>query len=487
MQKIADVNHVLALLQWDKEVKMPPKGARFRAQQLSTLSGMLHELSTSDALGDLLENLYANKQNLSHEEFKNVEISRDEYLKSKKYSVEFVKHRSKVVSLAFQSWMNARKANDFSLFKDSLTEIVKITREEAKILGYTDHPYNPLIDRYEKGMTVSVLDKLFADVRQQLVDFSKQLNTRPQIDNDFLKKHYPKDKQWQYGLALLKDIGYDFEAGRQDISEHPFSVNFSPEDVRVTTRIDENDFANMTWSTIHEAGHAMYEQGLPVEYYGLPRGNYISLGIHESQSRLWENNVGRSLAFWKPRYAGLQSIFPDNLNKVSLEHFYKGMNKVVPNFIRTESDELNYHFHVLIRYEIEKGLVEGSLEVEGLDKVWNEKYKEYMGVDVPDDNNGILQDIHWSHGSMGYFPTYSLGSFYAAQFFQQAEKDIPNLTQHIENGNTQPLLDWLRTNVHQYGQLYTAEELCAKITGEPLNFKYFMDYAKKKYGAIYGL
>jgi len=487
MQKIADVNHTIAVLQWDKEVKMPTKGARFRGQQLSTLSGIVHELSTSDALGDLLENLYAKKDTLNPSEAKNIEISRDEYLKSKKYSVDFVKHRSEVISQAFQDWIKARKANDFSVFKGSLIKVVDIARQEAAILGYKDHPYNPLIDRFEKGTTVAVLDKLFADVRRQLVDFSKELKTRPQVENEFLKKYYNKDKQWKYGLKLLKDVGYDFEAGRQDISEHPFSVNFSPEDVRVTTRIDENDFANMTWSTIHEAGHALYEQGLPTEYYGLPRGTYISLGIHESQSRLWENNVGRSLAFWMPKYAELQTTFPENLKDISLQQFYKGTNRVEPGFIRTESDELNYHFHVLIRYEIEKGLVEGSLEVEGLDEIWNAKYKEYLGVDVPDDNHGILQDVHWSHGSMGYFPTYSLGSFYAAQFFQQAEKDIPNLISNIEKGNTQPMLDWLRENVHQYGQLYTAEELCTKITGEPLNFKYFMDYAKAKYGKIYGL
>jgi carboxypeptidase Taq len=486
MQKIADVNYTIAVLQWDKEVKMPTKGAKFRGQQVATLSGIVHELSTSDKLGDILENLHAKSSSLSEVEALNVKLSREEYLKSKKYTVDFVKHRSKVVSQAFHNWIAARKANDFSIFKNSLAEIVKLTREEAEILGYKEHPYNPLMDIYEKGATVKALDILFSDVRQQLVEFSKTLKSRPQVNNDFLKKHYSKDKQWDFGMNLLKEIGYDFNAGRQDISEHPFTVNFSPEDVRVTTRIDENDFANMTWSTIHEAGHALYEQGLPSEYYGLPRGSYISLGIHESQSRLWENNVGRSLAFWTPRYANLQATFPQNLGKINLRDFYKGMNRVEPGFIRTESDELNYHFHILIRYEIEKGLVEGSLEVEGLDQVWNAKYKEYMGLDVPDDNHGILQDVHWSHGSMGYFPTYSLGSFYAAQFFQQAEKDVPNLVIEIEKGNNQPMLDWLRENVHQYGKFYTAEELCTKITGEPLNFKYFMDYAKAKYGEIYG-
>ena len=486
MQKIADVKHTIALLQWDKEVKMPSKGAAFRGRQTATLSGIAHELSTSDVVGELIETLYAQKSELTEIEAKNIELSRKAFQKNKKYPIEFIKHRSKVVSDSYHQWIAAREANDYNVFKASLGEIVKLAREEAELLGYEGHPYNALVDQYERGATVNMLDTLFTDVRQQLVDFCKELKEHRQVDNSFLKKHFDKDKQWEFGLKILKDIGYDFEAGRQDVSTHPFTVNFNPQDVRVTTRIDENDFANMTWSTIHEAGHALYEQGLPSEHYGLPVGRYISLGIHESQSRLWENNVGRSLAFWKPRFQNLQSNFPNSFWGVELDDFYKGINQVEPGFIRTESDELNYHFHVLIRYEIEKGLIEGSIEVEGLNEIWNEKYREYIGVEVPDDNNGILQDIHWSHGSMGYFPTYSLGSFYAAQFFQQAEKDIPNLVAKIEIGNTHELLDWLRTNIHQHGQLYTASELCTNITGEPLNFQYFMDYAKKKYQGIYG-
>ncbi len=487
IQKIADIGFAVGVLQWDKEVNMPKKGAAFRSQQVATLSGIHHELSTSESLGELLEHLYTNQDTLTPHQAKNVTISRENYLKAKKYTTEFVKNRSKVVSNAYHKWIEARKANDYGVFKDSLKQIVDIAREEAKILGYTDHPYDPLINRFEKGATVKALDVLFADVRQQLVDFCKELQEKPQVDNAFLKKYFNKDKQWKYSLELLKEINYDFDAGRQDLSTHPFTVNFNPNDVRVTTRIDENDFTNMTWGTIHEAGHALYEQGLLAENYGLPTGRYISLGIHESQSRLWENNVGRSLSFWKSRYERLQDTFADNLGNVPLIDFYKGINRVEPSLIRTESDELNYHFHILIRYEIEKGLVEGSIEVEGLNEVWNAKYKEYMGVDVPDDNHGILQDIHWSHGSMGYFPTYSLGSFYAAQFFQQAEKEVPNLIEEIEAGNSQPLLDWLREQIHQHGQFYTAEELCTKITGEPLNFKYFMDYAKEKYSGIYGL
>ena len=280
-------------------------------------------------------------------------------------------------------------------------------------------------------------------------------------------------------------MGYDFEAGRQDISEHPFTTHFNPQDVRVTTRIDEKNFGNMLWSCIHEGGHALYEQGIPTETYGTPIGNAVSLAIHESQSRLWENNVGRGLPFWKANFKALKKQFPKNLAGIGLQKFYKGINKISPSPIRTESDELHYHFHVLIRYEIEKGLVEDSLDPAKLKTIWNDRYKEYLGLDIKDDKTGILQDIHWAYGSIGYFPTYSLGSFYAAQFYAQAKKDIPDLEMKISSGNNQVLLDWLRKNIHQHGSRYNPNALCKRITGETLNFKYFMDYVKKKYAGVY--
>jgi len=280
-------------------------------------------------------------------------------------------------------------------------------------------------------------------------------------------------------------MGYDFNCGRQDLSAHPFTTSFSPTDVRVTTRVDENDFAYMLWSTIHEGGHALYEQGLSVEDYGLPTGSYISLSIHESQSRLWENHVGRSKEYWTYWYPILKSDFPKNLKKVSLDQFYAGINKIAPNLIRTEADELHYHFHVLIRYEIEKGLIEGTIDTENLDTIWNDKYKEYMGISASDDNTGVLQDVHWGHGSFGYFPTYSLGSFYAAQFYAQAEKDIPKLGKKLSKGRTEPLLSWLRENIHQHGRRYEADELCNMITGESLNVDHFLKYAKDKFLNIY--
>ena len=328
---------------------------------------------------------------------------------------------------------------------------------------------------------------IFSDVKTQLVPFINKISSNNNIDDSFFYQHFDHKKQWDFGIDLLKQMGYDFNSGRQDISAHPFSSHFSPEDARVTTRIDENNLSEMIWSCIHEGGHALYEQGILPENYGTPLGNSISLGIHESQSRLWENHVGRSLPYWKNNFSLLKSYFPKELNDINYELFYNACNNVKSSLIRTNADELTYHLHVLIRYEIEKGLIEDSVQVSDLPSIWNDLYKKYLNIDVPNDSVGVLQDIHWSHGSFGYFPTYTLGSFYAAQFYFQASKEINDLNIKIEKGNMKDLLNWLRVNVHEHGERYDAKVLCQKITGEELNFRFFMDYAKEKYSNIYKL
>jgi carboxypeptidase Taq len=486
LTRIADINYSSAVLSWDQETYMPPKGAAFRAQQLSTLAGISHDMSTSDDLGTLLETL-SKDSTLSEKEKRNVKQSLKDYRDRKKYTREFVETLSRTVSEAFQAWQKAKKDNNFSLFEPKLAKLVELKRKETEILGFKEHPYDALLDQYEPGATTKELDILFADVKKNMVEFVKAIAAAPQNNDDFMYRTYDKTKQWDIGLDLLRQMGYDFEAGRQDESTHPFTIHFNPDDVRVTTRVSEGNLNEMIWSCIHEGGHALYEQGIPSSEYGLPSGEAISLGIHESQSRLWENNVGRSLAYWKKNFSLLQKAFPENLKDVTAEDFYKAMNIVKPSLVRTAADELTYHFHILVRYEIEKALIEGSLEVKDLPQAWNKKYKEYLGVDVPSDDKGVLQDIHWSHGSFGYFPTYSLGSFYAAQFFATASKQIPDLEKKISNGEHDDLLKWLRENVHQYGKFYKASELCEKITGEKLNFKYFMDYATRKYSGLYDL
>lgn len=484
LQKIADVKYASAVLQWDQETYMPANGAGFRAQQIATLSEIAHELFIQSRFKNILQELQ-NADGLSIEQQKNVGLTWYDYTQQEKLSAVFVRQLSEAISRSFQSWIAARKENRFSVFEKDLAQVVALKKQETDLLGYEQHPYNALLNQYERGCTTALLDKIFSDLQDPLKDLLSKIRNRPHVDDAFLYQQFPKQQQWDFGMKVLTALGFDTVSGRQDISEHPFTTNFSSKDVRVTTRIDENDFSNMTWSCIHECGHALYEQGLPETEYGLPLGEYTSLSIHESQSRLWENNIGRSMDCWNHFYPTLLSYFPGQFKNVSLEKFYKGINKVIPSLIRTEADELTYHFHVLIRYQLEKELIEGSLSVKDIPAYWNEQYEKLLGVKVPDDKRGCLQDVHWSHGSFGYFATYSLGSFYAAQFFNTAKKSVPDLPQDIRNGRFQPLLTWLRNSIHQHGRRYTSEELCKSITNEPLTIAYFLKYVLDKYKTIY--
>lgn len=491
MRKIADIKYAVAVLQWDQETYLPPKGAEFRGQQMATLSEMAHEEFTSPGLGDLLEELHG-RGDLADDQRRNVALSLEDFTKQKKFTPGFIRLLSETTSKCFHTWIRARADNSFAVFAGDLHSLVELKRQEAELAGYEKHPYDALVDQFEKGCTVTLLDKVFDQVRSPLKDLLDRILSQTPPDDSFLrdkpsgaKPPFPRQQQWDFGMDIIRQMGFDFGAGRQDISEHPFTTSFSPEDVRITTRIDENDFSHMTWSCIHEAGHALYEQGLPKEYYGLPLGEYASLSIHESQSRLWENNVGRSDTWWQHQYPFLQARFPDPLHGISADRFYKGINKVAASLIRTEADEVSYHFHVMIRYELEKRLIEGSISTQDIPAFWNERYAAYLGVDVPDDKQGCLQDVHWSHGSFGYFPTYSLGSFYAAQFFAAAERQESTLLTDIPKGDTSVLLSWLRRNIHRHGRKFTSEELCQQATGEPLNIQFFLTYLFDKYNNIY--
>lgn len=486
LRKLKDLSAANALLQWDQEVYMPVNGGEHRGQQLATLSAIYHELATDKTYVQNLKGLVL-EDSLSFEEKRNVEEALRDAKNSMKFNVDFVKRRSLLISKAFQTWEEAREKNDYSVYAPVLKEMIDLKKEEARIWGFIDHPYDALLDQFERGMKSKQLEDLFEKVKENLIPFIKEIRSKESIDESPLEGKFDKDKQWNFGLDLLKDLGYDFSRGRQDVSTHPFTISFGSNDVRVTTRVKEDNISEMIWSCIHEGGHALYEQGLLEDNYGLALGDACSLSIHESQSRLYENNLGRSKAYWIKNFDLIKSYFPENFEGVSFEAFYRAMNTVKPSLIRTSADELTYHFHVIIRFEIEKGLMDGSIKVEELDKVWNQKYKDYLGIDVPDDNQGVLQDVHWAHGGLGYFPTYSLGSFYGAQFFAQAEKSISGLKEEIEQGNYQSLLTWLREEIHQYGKAYNSEELCDKVTGEPLNIDYFMNYVQEKYGEIYNL
>ncbi len=481
MSRIADIKYAAAVLQWDQETYLPLKGASFRAQQLATLSELAHELFVKPSFGELLQELSADGS-LEPDQLRNVELTLEDYRKNKKYPSAFVRKISEATSAAYHAWIDARKENNFTVFEKPLDNLVALKREEAQLLGFGEHPYDALLNEFEKGATVAWLDDLFGRLVPLLKNTLNVVLEKPAPDTALLQQHFDKDAQWKFGLELLQLIGFDFEAGRQDISEHPFTTNFNALDVRVTTRVDEKDFSSMTWSCLHEGGHALYEQGLPADQYGLPLGEFCSLGIHESQSRLWENCIGRSLPFIKHMLPIARKFFPA-LQHADAQGLFAAVNKVQPSLIRTEADELTYHFHVIIRYEIEKQLLDGSLAVKDLPARWNSLYKSMLGVEVPDDKKGCLQDIHWSHGSFGYFPTYTLGSLYAAQFFQTLKNQ--ETASRIEKGDFSDIHQWLRNNVYRYGRRYTSEELCNKITGQPLDFSHFQRYISEKYQLVY--
>ncbi len=486
LQRIADVNFASGVLAWDQETYMPPGGAELRARQQSTLAGINHDMVTSEELGKTLEQL-ENDKTLDEAQQANIRQTLKDYRRAKKYTREFVEEMSRTVSEAFNAWQEAKTKSDFSIFAPKLEKLVGLKKQECELLGYAETAYDALLDLHEPGLTTKETDQLFNDVRGSLVPFVKTIMAKPLHSAEVLHRNYPKDRQWDYSVHLLRELGFDFNYGRQDISIHPFTINFGAQDVRVTTRIDEENLADCVTGTIHECGHALYEQGLPAESYGLPSGEAVSLGIHESQSRLWENNVGRSLQFWTGQFPELLKHFPEQMSGIAPHDIFSAVNVVQPSLIRINADELTYHFHVMVRFEVEKALFSNQLKVADIPAYWNQRYRDYLGIDVPKDSEGCLQDVHWSHGSFGYFPTYSIGSFYAAQFFAKAKKDIPNLEQEIEAGNFKPLLAWLRDNIHRHGKRYQAKELCERVTGEKLNFAHFMTYAKEKYGALYGI
>ncbi len=478
-KRIAYLGSSIAVLQWDSEVNLPSQSAVQRSHQIAILQGILHEEITDVKYYKLLKEL--DKAELKNKDKKNLTLALRSVEKDRKFSKDFVIKKSMLISDAFNNWSLAKSKNDFSIYRDSLNELINISREETKILGYKKHPYDAMLDLYERDMTVEVLDEVFEIVKSELVPLAKQASKSNVSKYPFKSKLYPSDDQWNFSLHLLKSIGYDFNKGRQDKSLHPFTISFGPTDVRITTRIDEKDFSNIIWSSIHEGGHALYEQGLNEKNFGLYSGSAASLSIHESQSRIWENNIGRGKPFWAHHFPLLKKKFPSQLKGIGLDHFLDGINQVKSNKIRTEADELHYHLHVLIRYEIEKEIFSSNIDADGVRALWNELYKKYLGQTIKKDSEGILQDVHWSHGSFGYFPTYSLGSFYAAQFYHTIVNSIPGIENEIANGDNSKINAWLRNNIYKHGGVLTSEEICKKATGKGLDINFFKEYAIDKF------
>jgi len=490
-EKLHELYHIgsaLAVLNWDQEVFMPPNGASNRAMTISNLSGIFHEKFISKDFAALLRKAKAkfDAGKLDDEESAIVRELWREYERQKKLPVAFVKEMSQVCSEGHNVWIKAREKSDFKIFLPYLKKIVALKRRETELVGFKKSPYDALLDTYEPYATSEEISMIFEDLKKFLVPFLKKIeNSKIKINPDTLKGNFPVEKQKEFNADVAKKIGFDFESGRLDTSVHPFSTGFHPNDVRITTRYRKNDLFDSFFGVIHETGHALYEQGLDMKHFGTPLGESISHGIHESQSRMWENTVGRSRNFWIYFFPKLQKKFPNPFAKISFSDFYRTINFVEPSLIRVEADEVTYSLHIILRFEIEKELIEGSIEVEDLPKIWNAKMKEYLGVKVPNDAMGVLQDTHWSGGGIGYFPSYTLGNLYAAQLYNTAKKDILNLEKEIMSGEFGHLRQWLRKKIHIHGKMYSAERLVREVTGEPLTSKYFVDYLKKKYGDIY--
>lgn len=486
--EIQDVHAALGLLSWDQEVYMPPKAAFARGKQLATLSALAHRMFTSDDFGHLLARLARGENGASGDDAALISETRYDYDRATKLPEGFVQRFAEARSAAYESWVGARKESDFKVFLPHIERIVALNKEKAEYMGYDDSPYDALLEEYERGMTTAKLRPLFADLAEKqsaLVDRITKAAYQP--DTAWMQQQWDTETQWQFTLQVLGDMGYDFEAGRQDKSVHPFTTSFDVQDVRVTTRVSEDDPFEALTGAVHEGGHALYEQGFRESDRRTPLASAPSLGIHESQSRLWENIIGRSRPFWKHYGPKLRECFPDQLKDVADDQIYEAINRVAPSFIRVEADECTYNLHIILRFELEVDLIEDRLKPKDVPDAWNAKVKEYLGLDVPNDALGCLQDIHWSHGSMGYFPTYALGNLYSAQLFEQIHKDIPDLWERVETGDFTSLLDWLRERVHQFGRRKQAVEIVRDATGKEPSAAPFLAYLEEKYGALYRL
>jgi carboxypeptidase Taq len=494
--EIRRINSAASVLSWDQETYMPAGGGAARAEQIAVLEGLAHEKFVSAEVETLLRGWInpvtgqaADTGNESWDEPSRAllrETWRD-FSRAKKLPSDFVIRLSRECSLAQQAWVTARAESRFAAFLPHLKTVLALKRDEAQYLGFRDSPYDPLLDTYEPGATVAHLIPLLTRLRERLVPLLQRVQgSTVTIDDRCLHQSFDPARQLEFGRLVLVAMGYDFERGRLDQSAHPFTTSFHPTDVRVTTRVFETDLPSCLFSCIHEGGHGLYDQGLDPRYYGTPLGESVSLGFHESQSRLWENCVGRSHAFWRCFYPLLQQTFPQQLTEVPLDRFYAAINRAAPSLIRVEADELTYNLHIMLRVEIEQALIEDRARPDDLPGLWNEKMRSYLGIVPERDADGVLQDVHWSMGAFGYFPTYTLGNLYSVQFFEQAKLELPQLDEHLAAGHLQPLRQWLGQKIHRWGRMFTPDHLAQRVTGSEVTTEPFLQYLERKYGALYG-
>lgn len=487
LAEVADLNQINALLGWDQQTYMPPAGTENRGYQLATLQQITHTKFVSDEIGKLLDDLQPYVAQLDSDSFDAclVRVARREFERETKVPIEWVAEFALVTTAAHEAWAKARAENDFPHFQPHLERVLELVHRYASYFAPYQHVYDPLLEIFEPGLKTPDVKAIFNALRPQQVNLIKQIASQPQVDNSFMTLNYEESKQWEFGVEAITKMGYEWSRSRQDKTLHPFTTSFGWGDVRITTRVSPDYLPSALFGTLHEAGHAMYAMGSDKSFDRTPLFGGASSGIHESQSRMWENLIGRSLPFWQHFYPRLQELFPTQLGNVALEAFYKGINKVQPSYIRVEADEATYNLHIMLRMELEIALMENQLQVKDLPEAWNARFQEYLGISPPNDSKGVLQDVHWSAGLIGYFPSYALGNLIGAQLWERINTEIPDLPEQIRRGDFAAWLSWLREKIHSHGNKFEPQQLIQSVTGSKIDPASYMRYLESKYRAIY--
>lgn len=484
--EITDLRFSEAVLSWDQQTYMPPGGAESRASQVATLQKLAHRILTSDEVGSLLSDLEGELAGLPDDSFevRLHQVTRRRYEDAVRIPPNLVLELARTSSLAFAAWLRAKSAADFAVFRPHLERMVELQLAKADALGYQDSPYDALLRVYEPDLDSAQVTSLFEQLRVRLVPLVAEIGQQPALDDSSLRQHYPESGQWQLCLKVLELMGFDLTHGRLDKSEHPFTTHFGSRDIRLTTHINTTSLGSALMSAMHEGGHGLYEQGIPWDFQRTPLAQGATLSIHESQSRLWENLVGRSRVFWQHFLPIARQVFPQQFRQVGIDGIYRAMNRVEPSLIRVDADEVTYNLHIFIRFELEQGLITGQLAVGELVEAWRDRYEHYLGVTPSDDATGVLQDVHWAHGLYGYFPTYALGNIVSVQFWNEMMQE-PGLPGQLLKGRFTVVRDWLRENVHVHGAKFTTQELVQRVTGSPLQAEPYLDYIERKYRRLY--
>ncbi len=480
----------LGVLEWDMQVNLPPSGYSYRGEQVATLTKMRHEMFTSGKTAELLDAAAQEVGDLPYEsdEASLIRVVRQDYEQQTRFPSQFVADWARLTTEAHEVWAHARAESNFRHFQPKLQQVMDMARQRAEYLGFTAHPYDAMLDEYERGMTTAEVKRIFDGHKPQLVELIAAIRENEgRVDDSFL--HQPLDiaKQREFAMWAAEHIGFDFQRGRQDEAVHPFAMGLNRTDVRITTRYYPSYFNPALFGTLHEAGHGMYEQGSPKHLAGSPLEGGTSLGVHESQSRMWENIIGRSRPFWAWALPKLRETFPGQFDSVDVDTFYGAVNKVKPSYIRVEADEATYNLHIMLRFEIETGLMNGNIQVAHLPEEWNDRFETFLGITPRNDAEGVLQDVHWSAGLVGYFPTYALGNLLASQYYAKALEAHPDIPQQAAEGKFDTLLTWLNENIHAHGRKFTMPELTERVTGGQIDAGPYIAYLKQKYGEIYGV